>query len=141
MKNACLLSLAAFGLLSACSADKTSKANGDMLNGQAFTAADKRVARTLSIGGEDSIPNASPQYRAALCSLALESIADRMRGGAILTDEQQRAFAQAQSLYTRRAAAGVSREEREQLLSDVEVSYPNQSDRAKFAIRCLRDLS
>lgn len=140
MKNARLCSLVAFGLMGACSSADVPKANGDMSYQKEFTADDKRVAKVLSIGGEDSIPDASPQYRATLCSLALESIADRMLGEGILTNEQQEAFTSAQSLYSRRAAANASVEERAQLVSDVETSYPNRSERARFAIGCLRDL-
>lgn len=141
MKNARLCSLVAFGLLGACSSADAPEANRDMSSQKVFTADDKRIATALSIGGEDNVPDASPQYRATLCSLALESIADQMQRGGILTDEQQQAFASAQSLYSRRAAANTSSEERAQLLKDVETNYPNRSDRARFAIGCLRDLT
>lgn len=127
-------------LLGACSARDVPQKQGTPVQ-KTFTAEDRRVARALLIGGEGSAPNASPQYRAVLCSVALETVADRMRGKGILTAEQERVFAQAQSIYARRSSAGRSVEEREALLKEVRDRYPDEGDRAPFAIGCLYDLT
>lgn len=140
-KRAKILPLLVLSFLGACSASNAPSGSADTTPRRNFSAEDKRVARVLSIGGEDRSADVSPQYRAALCSLALESVQDRMQGGGLLTNEQQRIFAQAQSLYKQRATIDLSPEEQEQTLSEVETAYPNQSDRVRFAIGCLRELA
>ena len=62
-----------------------------------------------------------------------------MRGA--LSDEQLKAFAQAQSLYDQRARAGASAEDAQLTRDEVETAYPDESDRARFAIGCLQDLA
>ena len=106
---------------------------------QTFTEEDKRVARLLSVGNDEIDESASPQYRATLCSLAFQAIEERMRGA--LSDEQRQAFAQAQSLYDQRARAGISEEDAQLTRDEVETAYPDESDRARFAIGCLQDLA
>ena len=131
-------SLIALGVLGACSSDSTPVENIEDQQ-QVFSEDDRRVARALSVGTNDLNTSLSPQFRATLCSLALEAIEERMQGA--LSEAQQQAFAQAQSLYRQRARAGVSQEERRTTLSEAEASYPDQSERARFAISCLQDLT
>lgn len=106
-----------------------------------FSEEDKRIARALSIGSEVHKSNAPPQYEAALCNLALATIAEQLRNSDLLSAQQLKAFEQAQSVYRRRAAAGLSPEEREKTRNDVEAAYPDHSDRARFAMGCLRELA
>jgi hypothetical protein len=141
MRTARFFPLISLSVLSACYAANSQADQTKVTEQRAFAPEDKRVARVLSIGGQESTVNDSPQYGATLCKLALETIESRMNGGGILTDEQQRIFAQAQSLYRQRASAGVSRETQEQTQNEVETAYPNEGDRARFAIGCLRDLA
>lgn len=136
-----LFALITPALLSACSGTEAPADKPEMQQQEAFTAEDVRVARALSISGETVKVDGSPQYRAALCSLGLEAIEDRILSGNMLTREQQRAFAQAQSVYRQRAAAGLDQEGQEKVLADVVSAYPNQGDRARFVAGCLRDLA
>lgn len=141
-KRAIVFAFVVSGLLGGCSSSDPRPSNGYEVSApQAFTEDDKRVARALSISSDDSQANVTPQYRAALCVLALKSIGELMNGGNLLSDEQQRAFTQAQSIYSRRASSGLSQIERERTFDDVEAANPNQRDRARFAIGCLRDLT
>lgn len=133
--------LIALSIMSGCSYEETPNSGHQVREFETFGPDDKRAAQMLSIGRQDKHGNASPQYQAALCSLALASIKDRLREGGLLTGEQQRAFSKAQILYNKRAAKGISEEESEINLTDVEAAYPNDSDRARFAIGCLRDLT
>lgn len=128
-------------LLNACSGAEEPADKPEVQQQEAVTAEDIRVARSLSISGETVKVDGSPQYRAALCSLGLEAIQDRILSGNMLTREQQRAFAQAQSVYKERAAAGLDQEGQERVLADVVSAYPNQVDRARFVAGCLRDLA
>ena len=139
MRHIHWFSLVTLGVLGACSADSTPVEKTDVPQQPVFSEEDRRVARALSVGSNDLSPSLSPQFRAALCSLALEAIEERLQGS--LSEEQRQAFAQAQSLYRQRARAGVSQEERRSTLSEVEASYPEQSERARFAISCLQELT
>lgn len=115
--------------------DDTTSFTGD------FTSEEKRIARALSIGGNDIRKAHPPQYSAILCSLALAAIEERMQSADLLSAQQQHAFAQAKELYRNRAVAGISQEEFERTQADVENAYPDERDRSRFAIGCLRDLS
>ena len=139
-RTARTLPLILLALVGACSPVSDQAERDELPLRTKFSDEDRRIARTLSVGSNSIRGDASPQYRAMVCNLALATIADRMRVSGVLTQEQQKAFAQAQSLYRRRSEAGLSMEERDQLQSDVEATYPNDSDRAKSAIECLRDM-
>lgn len=141
MKKSHYMTLVALSVLSACSGPEGSKVESDLKEAETFGPEERQVARRLSIGSQNLDSNSSVQYQAALCSLALSSIQTRLREGGLLSAEEQRAFAQAQSLYRQRAAVGISDEQREKILTDIKVAYPNQSDLARFAIGCLRDLT
>ncbi|GAA3786603.1 hypothetical protein GCM10022600_03030 [Qipengyuania pelagi] len=139
MKNAFLFSLIATGVLGACSAGKPATEERKVSQQKTFSAEDKRIASVLSIGNDEISSTVSPQYRATLCSLSLQAIEDGMRS--TLSDEQRQAFAQAQALYDQRSAAGLSQDDRERTVEEVEAAYPNPIDRARFAIGCLQDLA
>lgn len=106
-----------------------------------FTEEEQRIARTLSIGEQVSDAEASPREESILCDLALTSIEERMQNSGVLSVEQRKAFASAQAYYRRRAASNISATELHNVRKDVEASYPEPSDRARFAMECLRDLS
>lgn len=139
MRHVRWFSLVALGVLGACSADGAPAENVEGPQQRVFSEDDRRVARALSVGRNDLSTSLSPQFRATLCGLALEAIEERMQGA--LSAEQQQAFAQAQTLYRQRATAGLSREERRRTISEVEASYPDDGERARFAISCLQDLT
>ncbi|MCH2486333.1 MAG: hypothetical protein MK010_01120 [Erythrobacter sp.] len=126
-------------MVGACSSNEAPAEKTGTSQQQTFSDEDKRIARLLSVGSDDIDESASPQYRATLCSLALQTIEERMRGA--LSDEQRQAFAQAQSLYDRRARTGVSAEDQQQTRDEIETAYPDESDRVRFAIGCLQDLA
>lgn len=127
-------------MLSACS-DSVEATDPQSLSTQVFSSEDKRVANLLSIGQSNSDAEATPQYRATLCSLALAVINERVQASGALSEEQQRAFSEAQALFQRRATAGLSLEESGRTRKQIEERYPEPTDRARFAIGCLRDLT
>lgn len=139
MKNAFLFSLIATGVLSACSAGNSPTEEHEVSQQKTFSAEDKRIASALSIGNDEISSTVSPQYRATVCSLSLQAIEERMRS--TLSDEQRQAFAEAQALYDQRAAVGLSQDDRERTVEEVEAAYPNPIDRARFALGCLQDLA
>jgi hypothetical protein len=139
IKIAHLPALIALGMVGACSSNEAPEEKTETSQQRTFTEEDKRIARLLTVGSDEIDESASPQYRATLCSLALQAIEERMRGA--LSDEQRQAFAQAQSLYDQRARAGISAEDAQLTRDEVETAYPDESDRARFAIGCLQDLA
>lgn len=138
MKNYLSLLLLVMSVSSGCSSKEGSSEEIYGTGQKTFTAEDKLEAQSLSISADRTSENSSVQYRAILCSLALEAIEERMRD--MLTGEQQQAFAQAQSLYSRRAKIGLSEQQHEETMREVEAAYPNQSDRSRFATSCLRKI-
>ena len=92
------LASAATLMLTACSAatdveeQQPSKAE--------FSAEDKRVAQALSIGRNVERADATPQYEAMLCHLALEAIGERLENTDLLTSEQIEVF-ERQKPFTR----------------------------------------
>lgn len=139
MKYPRLSALIALSAVSACSSSEVPVEETETSQQKAFTEEDRRIARLLSVGGNDIDDSASPRYRATLCNLALQAIEERLRGA--LSDEQRQAFAQAQSVYDRRARAGASPEDRRLSRDEVEADYPDERDRARFAIGCLQALT
>ena len=133
-----LTALIALSLTSACSSNAVPVEKTETSTPKVFSDEDKRAASLLSVGGDDIDSSASPQYRATLCRLALETIEDRMRMA--LSGEQREAFAQAQSVYRQRASTGFSSEEQRLTREEVEAAYPDENDRARFAIGCLQAL-
>ena len=131
--------LIALSIVGACSSSEAPEEKTETSQQRTFTEEDKRIGRLLTVGSDEIDESASPQYRATLCSLALQAIEGRMRGA--LSDEQLKAFAQAQSLYDQPARAGASAEDAQLTRDEVETAYPDESDRARFAIGCLQDLA
>lgn len=131
--------LATLLALTGCSAAREPAA--DQPPQKEFSAEDKRIARRLSLGGGETREASSPRFYATLCTLALDSIAERIQDGGMLSGEQSRAFAQAHALWARRAAEGAAPAEREAARKEVEEAYPEPASRARFAIGCLRDLA
>jgi hypothetical protein len=124
----------------ACSTSADPPEQQKSLVRQQFTDQDKRIARALSLGGDDILRKAKPQYEATLCSLALDAIEDNVKDSGILSSEQRRALKQAEAIFQLRAVTGLSAEESEQTRRAVETAYPERSTRARFAIGCLRNL-
>lgn len=135
----CLLSATTIAL-TACSVSDSQQEQKQSLTQQEFSAEDKRVASVLSIRDQTANRSVTPQYTAALCSLALAAIGDRLAESDLMSSEEIKGLKQAQDLYRRRATAGQSAQEREKIRSDIEAAHPEPSDRAQFAIGCLRDL-
>ncbi|KNH02776.1 hypothetical protein J121_1187 [Qipengyuania citrea LAMA 915] len=98
------------------------------------------MAQALSIGRNVERADATPQYEAMLCNLALEAIGERLENTDLLTSEQIKVFEKAKAIYQNGAGVGLTTEEREKTRSDVEAAYPEAKDRARFAMGCLRDL-
>lgn len=128
-------------MLTACSISTDAPEQRQSAAPKIFSVEEKRIARALSIGGNDIDASAAPQYQATLCSLALAAINDRLRNSGALSAEQQQALRQAQAHFQRRSTTGLSLEERSQTRKEVETAYPEPADRARFAIGCLRDLA
>lgn len=126
-------------VLSACSSDEMRDEAADNPLQHSPSDEEKRAVRALLIANNQIDATATPQYRATLCRLALEAIEGQMRSA--LSDEQLLAFAQAKSVYERRAAVDASNAEQSQTKRDVEAAYPEQSERARFAIGCLEGLT
>ena len=139
MKRARLSALIGLCLVSGCSSNEVPVEKTGTSQQQTFSDEDKRIARLLSVGNDAIDEFATPQYRATLCSLALEAIEERMRGA--LTDEQRQVFAQAQNLYDQRARVAMSAEDERLTRDEIETAYPAESDRARFAISCLQELT
>ena len=133
------LASAATLMLTACSA--ATDVEEQQPSQAEFSAEDKRVAQALSIGRNVERADATPQYEAMLCNLALEAIGERLENTDLLTSEQIEVFEKAKAIYQNRAGVGLTTEEREKTQSDVEAAYPEAKDRARFAMRCLRDLA
>lgn len=110
-------------------------------NQRIYSAEDKRIAQLLSIGETAAQDSSSPRDQALLCSIALQSIANRLRQSGALSEAQLQAFAKAQNLYLKRAAIGRSATELATAKSAMETAHPESSERARLAIGCLRNLS
>ena len=135
-----LLTVTASLTLAACSPPTDSTAP-EPVTQKIFSAEEQRIASALSIGTYRSDANASPQYRALLCSLALAAVRARLGDNGALSADQRAALALAQTLFERRFVKGVAPAERNRMRNDLEAAYPEPGDRARFAIRCLRDLA
>ena len=132
------LASAATLMLTACSA--ATDVEEQQPSQAEFRAEEKRVAQALSIGRNVERTDATPQYEAMLCNLALEAIGERLENTDLLTSEQIEVFEKAKAIYQNRASVGLTTEESEKTRNDVEAAYPQTKDRARFAIGCLRDL-
>ena len=108
---------------------------------QTFSVEDKRIARALSIGGDELIDSQEPVYKAMLCSMALEAIEVKMEGSGLLNAEQQELFAGTRRIYASRAEEGLSTAETGDIRRRIELQYPDASDRARFAVGCLREFT
>lgn len=106
-----------------------------------FSSEDKRIARALSIGGDELIDSQDAAYKSRLCSMALEAIEDQMESSRLLNREQQETFASVRRMYSERASKGLSSEEQVEMRRRIEGQYPEVSDRARFVVGCLRELT
>lgn len=134
--------LAALCILAGCtpSADED-RARQDTSAQRTFSAEERRIARALSLGGDEVRDRSSPQSYAMLCSIALEAIGARLESGNLLSAEQRQAFTAARRMYSERATAGISRQEQDALRREVEAAYPETGDRARLGIGCVRSLT
>lgn len=135
-----MILLAAF-VVTACSGSAEPAPLRDKPAPRTFSAEEQRIARKLSIGN-NTIEAVSPENRAVLCALGLESIAGQLQASGALSPKQLRVFAQARNTYRRRAEQGYPSdaalaEARRKAATD----FPERSDRARIAISCLRELA
>lgn len=128
--------------IAACSSpDETSETRMTRKDSETFSAEDRRVAKALSLGGYELRASGNTYDKAVLCNVSLQALADRMRESGLLSAEQQRAFSQAQGVYTLRAGStGKSASQIAQDRREVEAAYPDMNARARIAIGCLREL-
>ena len=135
-------------LLAACSGgdaaapDRSTGAAG----GPSFGAAERAAARALSIGGTDALAGVdSPYTQALLCSTAVETFGQRLRGSAVLNAEQTRALAAAKAHFDGRARAlaqaqgrapDIVAQDRRQAAADVAAG----GESAQMFVACLRSL-
>jgi hypothetical protein len=106
-----------------------------------FSAEEKAIARSLSLGAVALKEEITPAYRAALCELTLASVQEQIATSGMLTDEQQRAFSQAQAMYRQRAKIGLSQDQAREVRAQVVRDFPDPSARARFVVECLRELA
>lgn len=99
---------------------------------------EKRIARTLSIAQETTSVDKSPQFKAAACSLSIAAIETTLQN--VLKADQRKLLSRAREIFDRRAAAGHAEEDRLQVIEEAEQAYPTDSDRARLAAACIRDL-
>ena len=134
--------LAATAALTACSAnpDQASRTQSPRGDGM-FTVEDIRIARKLSLGTA-SLVQASPEGRAMLCSLGLESIRPQLEQSGVLSGDKRQAFIDVIETFRRKAAAGYGNAAAlAEAQRRAEVDYPAASDRARLAMACLRELT
>ena len=128
--------------LGACSGlDDTEIVEDSIKPPSEFSAEHKRAALALSIGSDELTDPQDEEYKLVLCSVALEAIQEKIKESGLLTPEQQQAFDQARKSYEQRAVQGANPAEVAQTRSEIESLYPEVSDRARFAVGCLRDLT
>ncbi|MBB3034354.1 hypothetical protein [Alteriqipengyuania lutimaris] len=144
MKHQSVRPLAIFATcaaLTACSPPDDSMEIGEPEAQQTFGAEAKRIAGKLSLGSSGDQTELADVNRALACSLALESLSGRLMQGGGLAPEVIQAFNQAREIYTTRANVGLSAAEAEEARTAAEEVMPEESDRARLAIGCLRDLT
>lgn len=133
--------LAAALLQAACTDSKDAQAPQPPSGVPNFTTEDKRVARALSVG-TGSLVQASPEGRAVLCTLALETVRPQMQASGALSGPQRQAFAQAIEVFRDRAARGYGDPGKlAEARRRAEIDYPGAGDRAKMAVACLRSFA
>lgn len=127
--------------LNACGAAADVRRDDQPMAGRTFSEEDKRIARYLSIGNEIMTTRSTPQFEAALCGLALETIAEQLRQSGSLSPRQLQAFERAQGIFRARAQTGLTPQERAKTRREVEAAYPDRVARARVAMGCLRGLA
>lgn len=135
----------AFVLCVACCSgvreDPSRQAEQEAASPQTFSAEDKLVARSLSINIVSEQTATSPEQRALVCEMALASLGAKLRSTGVLLDAHQQALARASEHYRKQARAGGSDSEISERRNDLEAQYPAESERARLAISCLRELA
>lgn len=106
-----------------------------------FSAEDRRIAQSLSIGRADLPANASARDQALLCELALETLQDRLLSSNVLNAAQRQAFSRALREYSERAASGLTKAQLDEARQNAARAHPEHSERARAAIGCLRSLA
>lgn len=106
-----------------------------------FDEADREIAAKLSIGGNQLEKAETPLAKAVMCELALATLQDRLRASGAINAEQLAAFEQIRESYRESAqqAAGSS-EGLAAARRDVETAYPDESERTRLGVACLRNL-
>lgn len=128
--------------LSACSNSADKQAQGRLVQPNAgFTEEDKRIAQLLSVSGDALRSGQTPEFQALACSAALTTLQQKAVDGQMLSDEQEAVLRRFQGEYYRRATASLSGDEIAKLQQEVDAEYPEQSDRARLAIGCIRDIT
>lgn len=108
---------------------------------QTFGAEDIRIASKLSLGSDSDQTDFAEVGRALACSIALDALSERLVQGGSLAPEVVQAFNQAQDIYTRRANAELAGQDAGEARETAEELMPDEGDRARLAIGCLRDLT
>lgn len=132
--------------LSSCAPDGSALPGRVSTSSRQFSAEDKVIARSLSLGNAPTVgDDASPYIEALTCSIALESMSERFfQAGK--GESHRAAMGQAEGIYSRRVAQlahglGKTPEEtgndRKKRADDV----PELRDRGLLAIRCLHKLA
>lgn len=111
-----------------------------------FGADERRAAQTLSVGAVSSLTNNDDPYREALlCSISLETVADRLAQADILDDRGMTELRRALSLFDERAGRLGSEAGKDgaQINQDKEAEKAaiDIGARAQIGIGCLRKLA
>lgn len=110
-----------------------------------FSRQDKLAARSLSLANKNAFEQASSSYaQALLCNLAIETVADSLRGAGSLGATQLNELAEAESLFDRRLRAlgkqeGKSAADIRNDLQQSAADNPDASANARVALACLQD--
>ena len=124
-----------------CSPPNDRTALEDAAGQQTFSAEDQRIARSLSLGNEAAVQGVANVDRSMACSVALDTLRERLFKETSLAPEVIQAFNQAQQIYADRASAGLTSQDVAEARAAAEDAIPDEGDRARLAIGCLRDLA
>jgi hypothetical protein len=145
-----ILKAARCGLLAALALTSCSRGGGDEAPLAAerqireFSQQDKLAARSLSLASKNIVEQANGSYaQALLCNLAIDTIAERLRGAGSLGATQLNELAEAESQFDRRLRALGKQENKSEadIRNDLEraaADNPDASANARVALACLQ---
>lgn len=127
-------------LISGCSdSQSTSSGNLNPKNAREFSEADKRAAKALSIGDEQTLAKSEDTGSLGeVCSAAIAGITEKLRLSGSLSDAQLGALAQAQAYYERQIITKKTPDSDDAAEPTPDEGAENPADDPRVAIACLR---